>query len=153
MLARALTLRCPKCGTKWPFVHCAEEGEGHYLGSMVWNLIICGGIALAVITPSLRLLSRTAALSKAFRRRHVPARAETPDPPPVAARPGRGVARSPHTPRHSPLWNPGCSSDARTAGGDRVQPGDRWWRRRSRVGRHDGVSAASHPMSLRRHSR
>lgn len=93
MLARALTLRCPNCGTKWLFVHwlkprpaCAEcgqaleraeEGEGHYLGAMVvnfavmesllallvlvlvlvtwpappWNLIIYGGVALAVITP------------------------------------------------------------------------------------------------------
>ena len=93
MLARALTLRCPKCGTKWPFVHwlkpgptCAscgqvleraEEGEGHYLGSMIlnfavmesllvllvllvvlltwpappWNLIIYGGVTLAVTTP------------------------------------------------------------------------------------------------------
>ena len=93
MVARALRLRCPKCGTKWPFVHwlkpapkCAscdqalervEVGEGHYLGAMVvnfaamesllvllvlaavlvtwpappWNLIIYGGIALAVIAP------------------------------------------------------------------------------------------------------
>ena len=93
MLARALTLRCPKCGTKWLFVHwlkprpaCAncgqsleraEEGEGHYLGAIVlnfavtesllavlvlvlilltwpsppWDLIVYGGIALAVIAP------------------------------------------------------------------------------------------------------
>ena len=93
MLARALILRCPKCGTKWLFVHwlkpcpaCAncgqvleraEEGEGHYLGAMVlnfammesllvvlvlvvilltwpappWNLIVYGGVALAVIAP------------------------------------------------------------------------------------------------------
>jgi uncharacterized protein (DUF983 family) len=93
MLARAITLRCPRCGTRWPFGHwlrpgdkCAgcgqalerdEEGEGHYLGSLVinfavtesllallvlvvilvtwpappWNLIIYGGVALAVIAP------------------------------------------------------------------------------------------------------
>lgn len=93
MLARGLTLRCPLCGTKWPFVHwlrpgptCAscrqpleraEVGDGHYLGAMVvnfavtesllvllvlvvilltwpsppWDLVISGGIALAVIAP------------------------------------------------------------------------------------------------------
>lgn len=91
MLARGLTLRCPKCGTKWLFVHwlkprpaCANCGqaleraeEGHYLGAMVlnfammesllvllvlivvlltwpsppWDLIIYGGVALAVIAP------------------------------------------------------------------------------------------------------
>ena len=93
MLARALRLGCPNCGTKWLFVHwlkprpaCAEcgqaleraeAGEGHYLGAMVlnfavmesllallvvvlilvtwpsppWDLIISGGIALALIAP------------------------------------------------------------------------------------------------------
>jgi len=93
MIARALSLRCPVCGTKWPFAHwlkpaasCAscgqaleraEEGEGHYLGAMVlnfavtesllvllvllvvlltwpsppWNVIISGGVGLAVIAP------------------------------------------------------------------------------------------------------
>jgi len=93
MLARAITLRCPNCATKWPFVHwlrpapeCAscnqvleraEEGEGHYLGAMIlnfavmesllvvlvlsvilltwpsppWNLIIYGGVALAIVAP------------------------------------------------------------------------------------------------------
>lgn len=93
MVAWALRLRCPNCGTRWLRVHwlklrpacteCgqvlerAEEGEGHYLGAMVlnfavmesqlallivgvvlatwptppWNLIIYGGVALAVIGP------------------------------------------------------------------------------------------------------
>ena len=53
MLAWALRLRCPNCGTRWLFVHwlklrpaCAncgqsleraEDGEGHYLGAMVLN--------------------------------------------------------------------------------------------------------------------
>lgn len=51
MIRRALSLRCPNCGTRWLLVHwlkprpaCAncgqaleraEEGEGHYLGAMV----------------------------------------------------------------------------------------------------------------------
>ena len=93
MLAWALRLRCPNCGTRWLLVHwlkprpaCAEcgqsleraeAGEGHYLGAMVlnfavtesllallvlvvillawpsppWDLIIYGGIALAVLAP------------------------------------------------------------------------------------------------------
>ena len=93
MLAWALRLRCPNCGTRWLLVHwlkpqpaCAEcgqsleraePGEGHYLGAMIlnfavmesllallvlvvillawpsppWDLIIYGGVALAVIAP------------------------------------------------------------------------------------------------------
>ena len=56
MLARALRLRCPDCGTRWLRVHwlkprpaCAECGQsleraeaggGHYLGAMVLNFAV-----------------------------------------------------------------------------------------------------------------
>ena len=56
MLAQALRLRCPNCGTRWLFVHwlrprpaCAEcgqaleraeAGQGHYLGALLLNFAI-----------------------------------------------------------------------------------------------------------------
>ena len=93
MLGRALRLRCPNCGARGLFVHwlrprpacpvCgqplerSEEGEGHYLGALLlnlvitesllavavlatvlatwpsppWDLVMYGGAALAVIAP------------------------------------------------------------------------------------------------------
>ena len=65
MLGRALSLRCPNCGTRWLLVHwlkprpaCAncgqaleraEAGEGHYLGAMVLNFAVMESLLVLLV--------------------------------------------------------------------------------------------------------